>query len=567
MNRLCTALVTAATLCLAQQATRAGGGPENVFLIVNPNSADSLEIANEYVAMRGIPTGNVFYLPWAPQAWRTMGADFRDKMLKPILQEIDKRKLAGQIDNLVYSSNFPWQIDFRDLHVAKEGRSPDIPVASLTGASYLYQFVLSNDRRIAALNNNFYFAQATAGVTKSQAFHGRVGWSPAAKPDDKGIHYLMSTVLGVTTGAGTTVDETVHYLRRAANADGTRPQGGFYYMVNGKNPRSTARHDGFAAAVAELEALGQNAVIVNGIVPKGQRAVLGITCGAPQAPLAGSNSTLQPGALVDNLTSAGGQLTARKNGTGQTPLTDYLKYGAAGASGTVVEPFAIRQKFPSPDLHVHYARGCCLSESFYQAVQGPYQLLIAGDPLCQPWAVPGEVSLTLPGLGGMIDGVITLAPQVAYPDLRAVGHLELFVDGVRVAAGRGLAPLTLDTTKLPDGPHQLTVVAVDNTPIEVQSRWSQEVIVKNGSDALQVTAAGGPRITGDEAVLAVAGTRDAETIVTHNGRELGRVTGREGQLRIKTSLLGPGPVQIEARIEGDEPLVSRPLHLQIARER
>ena len=74
------------------------------------------------------------------------------------------------------------------------------------------------------------------------------------------------------------------------------------------------------------------------------------------------------------------------SGASQTPLSEFLRYGAAGASGTVTEPYAIAEKFPHPMLQVHYARGCTLAEAFYQSVCGPYQLLIVGDPLCRPWA-------------------------------------------------------------------------------------------------------------------------------------------------------------------------------------
>ena len=80
-------------------------------------------------------------------------------------------------------------------------------------------------------------------------------------------------------------------------------------------------------------------------------------------------------------------------GAGQTPLSEFLRYGAAGSSGTVTEPFAIAEKFPSPMIQVHYARGCTLAEAFYQSVHGPYQLLIVGDPLCRPWADIPQVSV------------------------------------------------------------------------------------------------------------------------------------------------------------------------------
>jgi len=96
-----------------------------------------------------------------------------------------------------------------------------------------------------------------------------------------------------------------------------------------------------------------------------------------------SGSTILPGAICEHLTSLGGVMV--ENG-GQTPLSEFIRNGAAGASGTVTEPYAIQAKFPDPFLHVHYVKGCTLAEAFYQSVRGPYQLLIVGDPLCRPWA-------------------------------------------------------------------------------------------------------------------------------------------------------------------------------------
>ena len=42
----------------------AGGGPENVLLLVNPNSLNSKTVANHYIALRQIPASNVVYVDW-----------------------------------------------------------------------------------------------------------------------------------------------------------------------------------------------------------------------------------------------------------------------------------------------------------------------------------------------------------------------------------------------------------------------------------------------------------------------------------------------------------------------
>src|SRR5262245_20477487 len=55
-----------AALCLlaVQSKSHAGGGPENLILVVNSASANSLTIANHYVQLRKIPPNNVIYLDW-----------------------------------------------------------------------------------------------------------------------------------------------------------------------------------------------------------------------------------------------------------------------------------------------------------------------------------------------------------------------------------------------------------------------------------------------------------------------------------------------------------------------
>ena len=72
-----------------------------------------------------------------------------------------------------------------------------------------------------------------------------------------------------------------------------------------------------------------------------------------------------------------------------------------------------------------------------------------------------------------------------------------------------------------------------------------------------------PRVTSPQVTIAVTSTIDATTIVSHNGRELGRVTGRSGTVQAPIDKLGKGPVTLVATTTGDTPLRSQPLHLDI----
>ncbi len=174
----------------------------------------------------------------------------------------------------------------------------------------------------------------------------------------------------------------------APTADGTHPKETIY-LVRNDDIRSKVRHDLFPDVVRELAKLGVAAEILEGTVPLNKDDVQGLVMGTADFDWKASGSTILPGAICEHFTSFGGVMTA---GADQTPLSEFLRYGAAGASGTVTEPYAIPHKFPSPMIQVHYARGCTLAEAFYQSVHGPYQLLIVGDPLCRPWADIPQVS-------------------------------------------------------------------------------------------------------------------------------------------------------------------------------
>ncbi len=45
-----------------EMPVHAGGGPENLLLLVNPTDEGSLRIANAYVAARRVPINNIEYI-------------------------------------------------------------------------------------------------------------------------------------------------------------------------------------------------------------------------------------------------------------------------------------------------------------------------------------------------------------------------------------------------------------------------------------------------------------------------------------------------------------------------
>lgn len=549
----------------AVQNAMAGGGPQNVAVIVNSRDPDSLEIANEYIQLRQIPSCNVIYVQWPENVRMITSANFRDKLIEPIFRELDRRGLTPQIDFFAYSSGFPPTVDLRG-DLASQPASPQAtPILSLNAATFLYQDVRENQAKVVGLDSNGYFTQFFGDAESSRAFSSQAHWSQGQEAGT-GQKFMLSTLLGATIGRGNSVGEIREYLARAKAADGSAPKGTIYYMQN-DNVRSTVRHDAFLPAVNELKRLGVNAEIVRGTAPIKKQDVAGLTTGTSHLRLRTADCRLLPGAMVDNLTSAAGQLiTSPRIADPQTPVTEFMRMGAAGASGTVIEPYAIPAKFPTPALHVHYVRGLSLAESFYRTVQGPFQLLIIGDPLCQPWAKPPAV-----GVGGVdgvtpLTGTVKLTATAKYEDARQVRAFQLYVDGKRHAESSGEGDFSLNTAPLPDGWHRLTVVALDDTPMAVQGAWSSDCMVKNGSDSLQISVANPTALASQSIEIKVMSTAsDLPTTIIHNGRRLASLAKGSGSVSIEATRLGRGIVALEGVQErnGRAVVLSRPIRLEI----
>lgn len=308
-------------------------------------------------------------------------------------------------------------------------------------------------------------------------FKSAHGWLPDGRPtaDPRAPRYMLSAVLACTTGRGNSVDEALDQLRRTVAADGSRPTGTIYFLRNG-DVRSKTREWAFQNAARMLADRGVQAVVVDGVLPNQKDDVAGAVIGTASFDWAKSGSTILPGAIVEHLTSFGGVMT---KGAGQTPLTEWLKHGAAGSSGTVTEPFAIQAKFPTPFLQVHYASGCTLVESFYLSVTGPYQLLIVGDPLAQPWRKEFTVHAPALKTEAPLTGLVEIRPQTEATNNLAADAWELYVNGRRILSVPANAALAWDTRQHPDGAHTITIIARGNDDARSLARSTYNVVVRN----------------------------------------------------------------------------------------
>lgn len=402
-------------------------------------------------------------------------------------------------------------------------------------------------------------------LAPASGFRGLVGWQPGGRvtTPDQGMHYLLSTMLAYTSGQGNSVKEALAALKRSAGADGTHPGGTVYFLKN-QDVRSVTREWGFEIAAQKLGEAHVSAKVEDGILPAGKADVMGAVIGAANFDWTKSGSTILPGAICEHLTSWGGAL-GDGEGAGQTPLTEFIRHGAAGSSGTVMEPYAIQSKFPTPLIHWYYAQGCTLAESFYQSVEGPYQLLIVGDALCAPWKKPLSVGLAGVKEGAVVKGLVAMRTKVEASEGLSATNVEIHLDGRRLAATAQDASFNFDTTHQPDGAHTLTLVANGNDPLGTRAEHSVHIVIQNQTESISAKASAS-EIPWDQELTVTGSAKGAsEIILRHWSGEVARISGAEGSAKIDSRRLGQGPsiIQPVAVFEGGREVMGEPIAVRV----
>ncbi len=179
--------------------------------------------------------------------------------------------------------------------------------------------------------------------------------------------------------AADNIDDAKALIDREIAADGSRPTGTTYLMQTNDRHRNVR-----SAFYPEIEQqLGQffPIQVIESNQLRNRCDVMFYFTGLVRVPAIETNQ-YRPGAVADHLTSAGGQLT----NSDQMSSLDWLKAGATGSYGTVVEPCNFPQKFPHPGvLMSHYLNGDTLIEAYWKSVLMPGQGIFIGEPLARPF--------------------------------------------------------------------------------------------------------------------------------------------------------------------------------------
>ena len=444
---------------------------------------------------------------------------------------------------------------------------------------------LKNDKRFDSLRDNNDF-QVLEFLVDSDVFEYKTGvgfdartsWTPngvavaGANGPKFGFRYLLSTMLGVTRGKGNSLEEVLNYLNTSATADFSHPDGGFYFCLT-SDVRTTTRQWAFLQATKRLKEMGYEAEIVTEVLPTNKERVLGAQTGSASYNWASSGSQFVAGAIADNLTSYGTVM----NSASQTKLTEFLKYGAAGSSGTVTEPYAIQEKFPLSQMYAHYANGASLAEAFYLSVSGPYQLLILGDPLCRPFSnAPlqdfGQNVRNLP-LNGTISLQLDLTgpnyanwadderPQKLRTEAFAPDAISVLFDGQNPVSRPVRPNVNLKLSNQPAGYHELILRFASSDPLR-QKNESVIPIWLGPNDVASLSLKGNsdtgtrnaPLTAKKDSVLEFsAKAKNAKRLtLVHDWEQLATQQGNQHTFNISTDQLGLGPCRIQLRAETED---------------
>jgi len=307
---------------------------KDLAVIVNDADPLSVKIAAYYQQQRNIPPQNIIHINF-----KTTAKILPLETFKKIKQRVDEQTPAH-----VQAYALTWLQPFR------------VGCMSITTA-------------FAAGYDDSFCATACHKTAKSPYFN-----SLSSRPFTD-LKWRPTMAL-----AGENFADVKALIDRGVAADYTQPVGSAYLLTTSDRARS--RRSIFFPMISK-EFDGQWAVktLQQDYIENKQDVMFYFT-GKTHIEKIHSNQFL-PGAVTDHLTSSGGVLS----GSSQMSIIEWLKAGATGSYGTVVEPCNYIEKFPNPGILMrYYIRGNSLIEAYWKSVAWPGQGIFVGEPLAKPFA-------------------------------------------------------------------------------------------------------------------------------------------------------------------------------------
>ena len=412
-------------------------GPHELLVLVNGKSLRSKEVANAFVRQRNIPPQNMVYLDLPDSALEPAAAispaDFTRMIWEPANAAARARGIEDHILAWIYSVDFP-------IRVTTD------PVMSIQGITFTRNKIPPAEAVQTGAYLSPLFAGPDAADHPGAPAHSLEGFCQRLQEQMP----LPSMMLGFTGSRGSDMESVLRVLRRGSSSDRTAPSGTIFFVAN-EDVRSKCRAWQYAGAQQELERL-RVASRITPDFPNPTEKVMGLMSG--QAWI--SSDTIKnasPGCIAEHLTS----FAACFDTYDQSKATEWLNAGAVASAGTVTEPMSIWTKFPHARLFVHYAMGCTILESFYQAIRCPLQILLLGEPLASPWS-PGLSMVLVQVDDGSASNKADFHAQVFPTEPHPAPDYLFLLDG-RSLNARSKPDVEVNTSHLADGYHELRAVA------------------------------------------------------------------------------------------------------------
>ena len=542
------------SLLLLSALTARALGPHEIVLLVNAESQSSMEVANHFARLRGIPPANLVYVSLPERAVSPSAILSRDEFThaiwEPAQAAIRERGLGDRILAWAYSADFPVLID-------------GDPQVSLTGITLVRNQLPDAE----AIRKGTYTSRLFAGPGQDLKRRGTPGSLEQYAMRLMGDMPLPSILLAHTGSRGESTDQAIRRLQSGMRLQGA-PLAGQVFFLTSDDVRTKCRSWQFEDAAAELKALGQKAQILPLAEATPASAAWGIMAGVAELKPA-QLPRLVPGSMAEHLTSYAAIFEGHEY---QTKMTAWLQAGAFASVGTVTEPLSIWTKFPHARMFVHYANGCTVLEALAQSMASPLQAIAIGDPLLAPWGRPQGVTLiNLNESSEALKGVVEFAGSGWAGPTTGNSGLMFLIDG-RSVVGSGQPPVArINTTELADGWHEIRAVIYSGGAVRHQGFATQSFTTANRGRSIRIL-----NLASNE-TLTLTQVRELQVQVDPIPAKLALVRygdvmaeqaySTQAVYRLDPSRLGPGPVpvQVAAIYEDGEVVRSAPVQVNITR--
>lgn len=354
---------------------RTGITPDQMGVLVNDDDPLSMSVAAYYVIARKIPAANVVHLHVGSATADTISA----AALTPLKAQVDAA-LGPAVQAMAITWTKPFGVDY-------------MSITSAFSLGYI---------PVNATTNPCDNTMPNCGPANPYAT------SPGSTAPFTDHKFRPAMTIAATTQA-----EAQALIDRGVASDNTWPTGTAYLMSTSDSVRS-------ARCVLEPKfgyinecqlflntwdpvASGIGASIVSADSVSNKSDVLFYVQGLASVPDLATNKYL-PGAVADHLTSYGGDIPT----SGQMSCFEFIKAGATGSYGTVVEPFAFQQKFPDPRVLIpRYFGGNTLIEAYWKSVAWPGQGIFIGEPLARPFGAGSR--------SRVVNGTLTIETTTMIP--------------------------------------------------------------------------------------------------------------------------------------------------------